>query len=1074
MELLSETRNPQQALNYAVNRESGLANQQEILRSNNTNWNTVSYVRTNRQRKHNQNTQQKQNPCWKCGGTFSLAHLQKCPAKSTTCKICKKPGHYTSLCTAKMPERRPQNTPQSSSAQNYKQPQTRRIRNINQEETESEQLEESVDAEAALYIKELHVDWQNINIIRPTQFSPQKNNFINKESNGEFWVETTTQSHKLQWLADTGSPRSFINQEFAQKLRKEIQNIRIEKFTENTIYKCFNNNNIEIEGVLIIDIQSGSWTAKSCKVLIVKNKTINIMGRDLLSKLGITLNASKNTGKPINFISNLQTEKNIIKWVFQKYPHLCTRLGRSKNHIAKSIFKSTYTPSQHKGRRVPLHLLEKVENELKKLIDDKQIIKLEKCSDELFISPVVITVKKDKSVKIALDSKKLNDAIHKNKYQMQSIDHLMDSVAVYISERKNKQGKYFFSKIDLKYAYSQIPLDDNIKKHCNFNILGGKATGTYRFINGFYGLTDMPATFQKTIDKTLHDLNSKFAYLDDILIITKGTLAEHEKEFDKILYRLNEENLAIKLQKCEFAKEQIIWLGFTITPNGVTPTKHKCDAITNLDNPKTLKQLRSFMGCIHHLIKFIPKLAEISEPLRPLVSKAKTKAQNKLDWKEHHTKAFNQIKDKIKQITENRHFDTTKQTRVRCDASKKGLGACLEQKYGSTWETIAFASRFLNNLESRYSTNELELLAVVWSMEHFKYYLYGSEFILQTDHQALLTALKENRGNKTYQSRLTRWVDRLLPFHFSVGHIPGKNMGFADYLSRNPSGDPIPPSEEDKNFVINVIDELNFTLIRNTLTPNGAIKATNQNADIKQVNNDVISSKQNNNTAPNAFRLNSIENKLHSHPTYLNSLHPNKTTSTDYSILVAITTRQKPLHDTFQVPIHKRYRAPNKQNPQTEIPPQMENPDTSKTFKSSSTQTEYTTNKGKGLDPIDPTKHSELFTAFNDLPTPLYRLNLTKVFNEELLSEASQKELKIIMDYVKTENWEDLKKVNPLYYRIRRDLSVTPTNCLLYDNRLVIPSRLKQLVLDTIHHNHPGQAGMLALAKLIWWPHIHS
>ena len=299
MELLSETRSPQQALNYAVNRERGLANQQEILRSNNTNWNTVSYVRTNRQRTHNQNSQQKQNPCWKCGGTFSLAHLQTCPAKSTTCKICKKPGHYTSLCTAKMPERRPQNIPQSSSTQNYKQPQTRRIRNINQEETESEQLEESVDAEAALYIKELHEDWQNINIIRPTQFSPQKNNFINKESNGEFWVETTTQSHKLQWLADTGSPRSFVNQEFAQKLQKEIQNIRIENFTENTIYKCFNNNNIEIEGVLIIDIQSGSWTAKSCKVLIVKNKTNNIMGRDLLSKLEITLNASKNTDKKL-------------------------------------------------------------------------------------------------------------------------------------------------------------------------------------------------------------------------------------------------------------------------------------------------------------------------------------------------------------------------------------------------------------------------------------------------------------------------------------------------------------------------------------------------------------------------------------------------------------------------------------------------------------------------------------------------------------------------------------------------------------------------------------------------------
>ena len=78
---------------------------------------------------------------------------------------------------------------------------------------------------------------------------------------------------------------------------------------------------------------------------------------------------------------------------------------------------------------------------------------------------MVSTVKKDKSVKIAQDSKKLNDAIHKNKYQMQSIDHLIDSVAVYISERRNLPGKYFFPKIDLKYAYSQIPLDENIQKH---------------------------------------------------------------------------------------------------------------------------------------------------------------------------------------------------------------------------------------------------------------------------------------------------------------------------------------------------------------------------------------------------------------------------------------------------------------------------------------------------------------------------------------------------------------------------------------------------------------------------------
>ena len=120
--------------------------------------------------------------------------------------------------------------------------------------------------------------------------------------------------------------------------------------------------------------------------------------------------------------------------------------------MAKSTFKENFIPTQHKGRRVPLHLLERVEQELEKLIEDKQIMRLEKCSDEYFISRVEITVKKDKSVKIALDSKELNDALHKNKYQMQSIDHLIDAVANYISERSTEQGTFYFSKIDLKYA----------------------------------------------------------------------------------------------------------------------------------------------------------------------------------------------------------------------------------------------------------------------------------------------------------------------------------------------------------------------------------------------------------------------------------------------------------------------------------------------------------------------------------------------------------------------------------------------------------------------------------------------
>ena len=183
---------------------------------------------------------------------------------------------------------------------------------------------------------------------------------------------------------------------------------------------------------------------------------------------------------------------------------------------------------------------------------------------------------------------------------MQSIDHLTDSLAMQIASNKNIEGPWWFSKIDLKYAYSQILLDGSIAEHCNFNILGGKATGTYRFVNGFYGLTDMPATFQRTIDKTLEGCKNYFAILDDILIATKGKLKEHEETLDIILDRLNKKVLAISLQKCEFAKQEIEWIGFKITPHGVTPLITKTEALQKLDIPKTLKQLRSFMGSIHH------------------------------------------------------------------------------------------------------------------------------------------------------------------------------------------------------------------------------------------------------------------------------------------------------------------------------------------------------------------------------------------------------------------------------------------------------------------------------------------
>ena len=127
-----------------------------------------------------------------------------------------------------------------------------------------------------------------------------------------------------------------------------------------------------------------------------------------------------------------------------------------------------------------------------------------------------------------------------------------------------------------------------------------------------------------------------------------------------------------------------------------------------------------------------------------------------------------------------------------CDASTYRLGAALEQNTKKGWVAIAYASRFLSSLEEKYSVNELELLGFVWVIEHFKYYLYGKVFTIITDHQALTSALLASEQSKTSQSRLTKWIVRLIPFNFDIKHLAGSKMGLTDYISRNPVGIAIP------------------------------------------------------------------------------------------------------------------------------------------------------------------------------------------------------------------------------------------------------------------------------------------
>ena len=141
---------------------------------------------------------------------------------------------------------------------------------------------------------------------------------------------------------------------------------------------------------------------------------------------------------------------------------------------------------------------------------------------------------------------------------MPNIDELVDGIFQIIAERK--AGNVYFTTLDFTYAYGQVSLEPKTSEQCNFSLVGGKSTGTYRFKNVFYGLTSMPAEFQKVIHNFLKEFPQANAFIDDILIASKGTKIEHSALVEKILKKLDVSNVSLKLRKCDFAKTECEWL----------------------------------------------------------------------------------------------------------------------------------------------------------------------------------------------------------------------------------------------------------------------------------------------------------------------------------------------------------------------------------------------------------------------------------------------------------------------------------------------------------------------------------
>ena len=170
------------------------------------------------------------------------------------------------------------------------------------------------------------------------------------------------------------------------------------------------------------------------------------------------------------------------------------------------------------------------------------------------------------------------------------------------------------TKFDFDYAYGQLKLDDPTRNLCIFTVTGGEFTGYYRFRKGFYGLADISTIFQEWIDKTLDFKHP--AWLDDIIIVTKGSVEKHETEVKATMKKLEEAVYRLNPNKCELFKKEAEWIGHKIGQNGVRPLQDKLEAITKIEIPKNEKDLKYFLGAEQYLSKYIENLSAQTDILR--------------------------------------------------------------------------------------------------------------------------------------------------------------------------------------------------------------------------------------------------------------------------------------------------------------------------------------------------------------------------------------------------------------------------------------------------------------------------
>ncbi|GBG59791.1 hypothetical protein CBR_g54895 [Chara braunii] len=402
--------------------------------------------------------------------------------------------------------------------------------------------------------------------------------------------------------------------------------------------------------------------------------------------------------------------------------------------------------------------LEELRKQLDELLEKGWI----RPSSSPFGALVLFVPKKEGELRMCIDYRGLNAISVKNAEPLPRIDDLLDRV----------QGCKYFSKIDLKSGYHQIEVHPDDQYKTAF----WTRYGHYEFIVMRFGLTNAPATFQRCMNDLFRPWLDKFVevYLDDILVFSK-TLQEHQGHLRQVLEKLREASFKINPKKCEWAKTQVLYLGHVLDGDGIKPEDSKIATIRDWSSPRTLTDLRSFLGLANYSRKLVRNFSTIAAPMRRLLKK-----ETIWQWDKDCTSVLKRLKRALIEYPVLKVVDPSLPFVVTTDASQYGIGAVLQQDNGNGYRPVEFMPARMPSEKVATSTYERELYALMQALEHWKHYLLGRHFKVYSDHETLRWLKTEAKMTP----KLTRWAAEIDQYDFELKPVKGKYNVVADALSR--------------------------------------------------------------------------------------------------------------------------------------------------------------------------------------------------------------------------------------------------------------------------------------------------